>query len=32
MRIEEPGHPPVIKSLEPHWEEMERELQAVQEF
>lgn len=32
VRIEEPGRPPVIKSLEPPVSEMEKELQAVQEF
>lgn len=32
VRIEEPGRPPVIKSLEPPVSEMERELQAVQEY
>ncbi len=32
VRIEEPGRPPVIKSLEPPVTEMERELQAVQEY
>lgn len=32
VRIEEPGRPPVIKSLEPPVTEMEKELQAVQEY
>ncbi len=32
VRIEEPGRPPVVKSLEPPVSEMEKELQAVQEF
>lgn len=32
VRIEEPGRPPVIKSLEPPVSEMEKELQAVQEY
>lgn len=32
VRIEEPGNPPIIKSLEPPAEEMEKELQAVQEY
>ncbi len=32
VRIEEPGRPPVVKSLEPPVTEMERELQAVQEY
>lgn len=32
VRIEEPGRPPVIKSLEPPVTEMEQELQAVQEY
>lgn len=32
VRIEEPGRPPVIKALEPPVTEMEKELQAVQEF
>jgi len=32
VRIEEPEHPPVIKVLEPPVVEMEKELQAVQEY
>ncbi len=32
MRIEEPGHPVIVKALESGIEDMERELQAVQEF
>lgn len=32
VRIEEPGHPPIIKALEQPWSEMEKALQAVQEF
>jgi len=32
VRIEEPGRPPVIKALEPPVTEMEKELQAVEEY
>lgn len=32
VRIEEPGYPPIIKALETASDEMERELQAVQEY
>lgn len=32
MRIEEPGHPVIIKALESGIADMERELQSVQEF
>ncbi len=32
VRIEEPGYPPIVKSLQASEEEMIKELQAVQEF
>jgi hypothetical protein len=32
VRIDEPGYPPVLKALESPIEDMERELQAVQEY
>ena len=32
LTIDEPGYPPVVKTLESPLEDMERELSAVQEF
>jgi len=32
MRIEEPGHPVIVKALESGLEDMQRELQAVEEY